>query len=302
MSQRLNPFFAQFALIATCFVAIFLMCRTVVASQVQPLPEAQQPAIVLVTFGTSVPSAQAAFAHIEQQVRRAFPTHEIRWAYTSKVIRKKLARSGTMIDSPEVALAKLMEAGVQRVVVQSLHMNPGAEFHEMCNNSKMFGQMTGGFERVIVSTPLLASDAAMDKTLRIVAGEIVPKERKPEEAVILMGHGSHHPSDAIYSAMMYKAQKLDARMFVATVEGSPSFAEVKEMLVHQGIKKAYLVPLMTVAGDHAINDMAGEGADSWKSQLRAVGIDAVPVLKGLAEFDSIGALWLENLREAMKRE
>jgi sirohydrochlorin cobaltochelatase len=139
----------------------------------------------------------------------------------------------------------------------------------------------------------------MDKLLRIVATHIVPKERQPGEAVVLMGHGTHHPSDAIYSALMLKAQKMDANMYVATVEGHPDFAEVKETLVKKKIKKAYLIPLMTVAGDHAKNDMAGDDPDSWKSQLRQAGIDSVPVLKGLAEFDPIVDLWLDNLKTAM---
>jgi len=263
--------------------------------------DGKKPAILLVTFGTSVASAQTAFANIEQQVRKAYPDTEIRWAYTSKMIRKKLAKEGKILDSPEIALARLMDEGYPKVVMQSLHMIPGQEFHEIYTNGKLFSQMSGGFEQVQVSLPLLANDAAMDKTLDIVAARIVPTERQPGEAVVLMGHGTHHPSDAIYSALMLKAQKMDANMYVATVEGAPAFDEVKADLVKKGIKKAYLIPLMTVAGDHARNDMAGDEPDSWKSRLKQVGVESVPVLKGLAEFDPIVDLWLENLQTAMAR-
>lgn len=264
-----------------------------------PAKDGKGPAILLVTFGTSVPSAQASFVNIEQQVKKAFPNTEIRWAYTSKIIRAKLAKQGQLIDSPEVAMAKLMDEGHAKVVMQSLHMIPGQEFHELYANGKLFGQMAGGFEQVMVAYPLLSSDESMDKVLQIVAAKIVPKERKPGEAVVLMGHGAHHPSDAVYSALMYKAQKLDANMYVATVEGHPTFDEVKEALVKKGVKKAYLVPLMTVAGDHATNDMAGPEPESWKSQLTTAGIESVPVLKGLAEFDPIVEIWLDNLKVAM---
>lgn len=264
-----------------------------------PAKDGKGPAILLVTFGTSVPSAQASFVNIEQQVKKAFPNTEIRWAYTSKIIRAKLAKEGQLIDSPEVAMAKLMDEGYAKVVMQSLHMIPGQEFHELYANGKLFGQMAGGIEQVMVAYPLLSSDESMDKMLQIVAAKIVPKERKPGEAVVLMGHGTHHPSDAVYSALMYKAQKLDANMFVGTVEGHPTFDEVKEALVKKGVKKTYLVPLMTVAGDHATNDMAGPEPESWKSQLTKAGIESVPVLKGLAEFDPIVELWLDNLKVAM---
>jgi sirohydrochlorin cobaltochelatase len=116
-----------------------------------------------------------------------------------------------------------------------------------------------------------------------------------------MEHGTHHPSDSIYSALIYKVQKLDSNMYIGTVEGHPTFDEVKEMLVKKGTQKAYLIPLMTVAGDHAMNDMdmAGDEPDSWKSMLAKDCIQSVPVLKGLAEFDSIVDLWLANLKTAM---
>lgn len=259
----------------------------------------KEPAILLVTFGTSVESAQASFRNIEKRVRAAFPKTELRWAYTSKIIRNKLEKEGTKIDSPEMALARLMDEGYTKVAVQSLHMIPGAEFHEINVNARLFGQMAGGIGKVIVSLPLLVSNETMEKALKEIMAQAVPKERKANDAVVLMGHGTHHPSDAIYSALMYKAQKMDANLYVGTVEGFPSFDEVKEMLVKKKTKKAYLVPFMTVAGDHAMNDMAGNEPDSWKSQLAKAGIETVPVMKGLAEFDSIVDMWIAQLKTAM---
>ena len=134
-------------------------------------------AIRLVTFGTSVPRAQAAFANIEKLVKAAYLKTEVRWAYTSQSIRRKLVKEGKVLDSPEIALAKLMEEGYKRVVMQSLHMIPGAEYHDIYVNGKLFGQMVGGFDQVMVAMPLLSSDEAMEKTLKIVVIEIVPKER-----------------------------------------------------------------------------------------------------------------------------
>lgn len=264
-------------------------------------PEAKGDALLLVTFGTSVASAQEAFAKVEKKMHAAFPNMEIRWAYTSHIIREKLAGKGKMIDSPEIALAKLMDEGYQRVTMQSLHMLPGAEFHEIYANSKFFGDMSGGFKEVRTGYPLLVDNRSMDAVLDVVAATIVPKERKPEDAVVLMGHGTHHPSDAIYSAMMYKAQERDANCYVGTVEGFPTFEEVLAKLKAKGVKKAYLIPLMTVAGDHSINDMAGDESDSWKSRLTQAGIEAVPVLHGLAEYDAIIDIWINRLKAGMAR-
>lgn len=257
-------------------------------------------AILLVTFGTSVAKAQASFANIEKRVKAAFPGTEVRWAYTSNIIRKKLAKEeGKQIDSPEMALARLMDEGYTKVAVQSLHMIPGSEFHEINANARLFAQMAGGFEQVKVSPPLLISDETMEQALNAIVTKVVPKERKPNEAVVLMGHGTHHSADAMYSALMYKAQKMDGNLFVGTVEGHPAFAEIRDMLVAKKVKKAYLIPFMTVAGDHAMNDMAGDEPDSWKSQLAKVGVESVPVMQGLGEVDAIVDMWIDQLTSVM---
>ncbi len=265
-------------------------------------PEPKREALLLVTFGTSVPKAQKAFAHVEEKMKAAFPDSEIRWAYTSHIIRKKLAGQGKQIDSPEIALAKLMDEGYEQVTMQSLHMLPGAEFHEIYANARLFEDMSGGIKAVRTGYPLLMDNQSMDAVLDAVFAQIIPKDRKPEDAVVLMGHGTHHASDAIYSAMMYKAQEKDANCFVGTVEGFPTFDEVLAKLQAKGVKKAYLIPLMTVAGDHSINDMAGDEPDSWKSQLTNAGIEAVPVMHGLAEFDAIIDIWINRLKTGMERK
>ncbi len=58
------------------------------------------------------------------------------------------------------------------------------------------------------------------------------------------------------------------------------------------------MPFMSVAGDHARNDMAGDEPDSWKSILTKAGITCVPVLKGSAEYDNILAIWIDHLKKA----
>lgn len=289
--------------LAVVFVAALLVSaqvgRAVAAGHA--FKEEKWPAILLVTFGTSVESAKAAFRNIEKRFKEAFPKTVVRWAYTSKIIRKKLEKEGVLVDSPEMAMVRLMDEGYTKVAVQSLHMIPGAEFHEINANTRLFSQMVGGIAQVRVALPLLVSDETMDKALKVVMTDVVPKERKKNEAVVLMGHGTHHPSDAIYSALMYKAQKIDANLYMGTVEGSPSFEEIKEMLVKNKVKKAYLVPFMTVAGDHAMNDMAGDEPDSWKSQLTKAGIESVPVMKGLAEFDAIVDMWIAQMQGVMSQ-
>ena len=284
---------------ALAFAALLLagfQAKSCLAAK-RAVKENKGPAILLVTFGASVESAQVAFRTIEQRVRAAFPKAEVRWAYTSKIIRKKLAKNGIQIDSPEIALARLMDDGYTKVA--SLHMIPGFEFYELYDNARLFSQMAEGFNKVEVGWSLLISDANMDKVLKEILTRMGAQGTEGGEAVVLMGHGTRHPSDAIYSAMMYKAQKTDPNVFVGTVEGSPLFEEIKERLVQKKIKKAYFIPFMTVAGEHAMNDMAGDEPDSRKSQLAKAGIESIPVMNCLAEYDAIADMWVEQLKATM---
>jgi sirohydrochlorin cobaltochelatase len=251
--------------------------------------------ILLVAFGSSIPEAQVSFRNIERRAKATFPDIPIRWAYTSSIIRHKLAKEGKRLDSAEVALAKMMDEEFTHVAVQSLHTIGGQEYHDLRRNAHAFGQMAGGFDRIVVGYPLLATERDMQRVTDILL-RIIPTERQKQDAVILMGHGTHHPSNAFYAALMYHLQRRDPNVFVGTVEGAPGIDDIKETLMEKRIKKAYLMPFMSVAGDHAINDMAGDEEDTWKSILTRVGVQCVPILKGTAEYDEIVDIWLDHLR------
>jgi sirohydrochlorin cobaltochelatase len=75
---------------------------------------------------------------------------------------------------------------------------------------------------------------------------------------------------------------------------------IKELMLQKKIKKAYLMPFMSVAGDHAKNDMAGDEEDSWKSVFTKAGIACVPVMKGTAEYDDFVAIWVDHIRGPLK--
>jgi sirohydrochlorin cobaltochelatase len=139
---------------------------------------------------------------------------------------------------------------------------------------------------------------AVDEDIERVADallSIVPKERKKDEAVVFMGHGTHHPANAYYAALMYKVQLKDSNEFIGAVEGFPKIDHIRDQLLSRKFKKAYLIPFMSVAGDHAINDLAGDEEDSWKSILTKEGIQCVPVLKGTAEYDVFVDIWVDHL-------
>ncbi len=249
--------------------------------------------ILLVAFGSSEPSAQVSFENIDKKVKATYPGIPVRWAYTSSIIRKKLAGQGKFLDSPEVALAKMMDEGFTHLAVQSLHTIGGAEYHDLRRTVGAY-KMMGGFQRIVLGYPLLATQEDMQRSVKAILS-VIPKERQKNEAVVLMGHGAHHPSNAFYAALAFQLQLEDPNIFVGTVEGYPEVDLILELMLQKKIRKAYLMPFMSVAGDHAKNDMAGDEDDSWKSIFTKAGIQCVPILKGTAEFDVFVDIWVDHL-------
>ena len=285
------------ATIAVFFAFVIFIGYSEAASE---KPRPVKTGILLVAFGTSVPEAQKAYDNIERMVKAAFPETPVRWAYTSSMVRAKLARQGKLLDSMETALARMMDEGFTHVAVQSLHVIAGWEFQEMQRNAGAFGAMAGGFERITVGGPLLSSTEDFAKVTLALLNHL-PPDRKPEEAVVFMGHGTSHASNAGYAALMYHLQRRDPGVFMGTVEESPTIEEIRDTLVLRKVSRAYLMPFMAVAGDHAHNDLAGEQEGSWKNVLARAGIKCTPVLTGAAEYDEIGLIWVEHLKAAVLR-
>ena len=253
--------------------------------------------ILLVAFGSTVPEAQVSFENIDRSVKKEFPGVEVQWAYTSRTIIAKMAKEGKHLDTPVEALARMMGEKFTHVAVQSLHVIPGAEFHGLVQNARRYEGMSKGIEQVLVGFPLLATSEDLQRVAEAMR-KIIPPERKDKDAVIFMGHGTHHPANVYYAALNYHVQKLDPTIFVATVEGWPEIGDVIEDLKKRNINKGYLIPLMSVAGDHVRNDMVGPEENSWKSILEKEGIECVSVLRGLAEYQEFVDIWVDHLKTA----
>ena len=253
--------------------------------------------ILLVAFGSTVPEAQVSFENIDRSVKKAFPGVEVEWAYTSRIIITKMAKEGKHLLTPVEALAQMMGEKFTHVAVQALQVIPGAEFHGLVQNARRYEGMSKGIEQVLVGFPLLATSEDLQRVAEAMR-KIIPPERKDKDAVIFMGHGTHHPANVYYAALTYHVQKLDPNVFVGTVEGWPEIGDVIGDLKKGGLQKAYVIPLMSVAGDHVRNDMAGPGEDSWKSILEKEGIECKPVLTGLAEHQEFVDIWVDHLKSA----
>ncbi|MCK9405205.1 MAG: sirohydrochlorin cobaltochelatase, partial [Methanothrix sp.] len=224
-------------------------------------PAKEDPAILLVVFGTSYPEAQAAYENIERVYREEFSQAEVRIAFTSDFIRRKLLdRDNVTIDNPLTALAHLNDEGYTNVVVQSLHVIPGEEFHDLANIVESVRGVEGkfGFRNLVLGEPLLMNLEDYRNVSRALASQFEQNttgtERTPHSsprdagqmAVIYMGHGTEHSANSAYSQMANILAEDHENVFLGTVEGYPGYDEVLASLNESGVKKARLIPFMVV--------------------------------------------------------
>ena len=99
----------------------------------------KEKALLVISFGTSyVQTRERTIGAIERKLAERFPDREVRRAWTSSFIIRKVAKAeGLAIDTPEEALQKLVDAGATDVIVQPTHLSDGYE------NRRMLGSRTG---------------------------------------------------------------------------------------------------------------------------------------------------------------
>ena len=115
-----------------------------------------------------------------------------------------------------------------------------------------------------------------------------------------MRHAASHHAIPAYTCLdhMMSVQRFPAR--VGAVESYPEVGVLIDSLNQEGVRGVHLMPLMLVAGDHAINDMASAEDASWKTLFTAAGITATPWLRGLGENPAVRAMFVEHLQQSLE--
>ena len=255
----------------------------------------KKKALLVISFGTSIEKARAAIRNIETHLADRYPEHVFFRAFTSRMIVKKLKqRDGIHVDFPDEVLKKLYEAGYSEVVCQSLHVLNGIEYEL---TQKLVMEYKPYFDRITLGRPLLTEMSDYERITEV----FIPVAKK-SSAILFMGHGTSHHSNAAYPMLedLFRYKGAD-NVYVATVEGFPDIHYAAKKMKKDGVKKVTLMPFMIVAGDHAINDMAGAGKDSWKNILVREGFEVEAVLKGLGEYTEIAEMFYDHSKSNRKQ-
>ena len=297
--------------------------------------------ILLVAFGSTWQQAFDAFDATKTAYQKAFPGYDVYVSYSSAICINRAAAGEHKDEGAEVRnyyapnfwLHGFGAAQYKEIVVQSLQVIPGEEFTRVINYIKDFANNSLGdiddkyLSEVTIKLglPLLADQADVKKVAKTIDG--LYKSKAAEGVVAFMGHGNPDSYDTYkanvrYNELEEELQKFSSNYFVGTVDAPENYkVQVLERMKEAGITKGkvYLHPLMSIAGDHAHNDMGGDDGEdmkpadyeyndegeiedlSWKCFFKQNGYNcdnSTLIMKGLLEVESIRNIWVEHTKAA----
>lgn len=314
-------------LIFTAVLGLCLGAATALGSGATGIPGSGKNAIIVASFGTTVPSAVKSIVNITETVRKAYPGTEVRITFTSNIIRsiwrKRQSEPQHWLGQgiPEEILyvknfiatvGDLLEDGYTNIIVQPTHMFFMEQSHDLRQyvnglaSIRTMKKKWTPIHTIVMGRPALGMPGDVhpyledvESVVRTLAAD-VEEARKTGAALVYMGHGNEYWSTGIYAETEKKMRQAypDVATFIGVVEGHPGLDDLIGRLKLGQTEKIRLLPFMIVAGNHAVNDMAGPGEDSWKSVLTEAGYEVDAVLIGLGSNDAFARLFVDRIADA----
>lgn len=259
--------------------------------------------ILVVSFGTSYEDARTSCIDpVEKLVEKNHPQFDVRRAFTSRRIIKKLKeRDGIYIDNEVEAIEKMVAEGMEEIFLQPLHIMPGYEYEKI---ERAVASARHKYDvKIVLGEPLIYCEEDYTLVMNALDTELEKLGKDDQlENWLLMGHGTHHPANATYSCLQLHFDMNEKPVHIASLESFPNLDHTVPQLKKKGISRMGIMPFMLVAGDHAQNDMAGEDEDSWVNRLTADGFDVKPKVVGLGALESFQNLFADKVSKLIEME
>lgn len=249
-------------------------------------------ALLIVHFGTTYDDTRTlTIDAINEKAKEAFKGMEVREAWTSRIIMRRMKTRGVERLNPAEALEKLKADGYTHILIQSTNIIEGVEMESL---RKDMAGLEASFKDVRIGNPLLYTPEDYETVIAAIT-----KNGGKEGTTLFVGHGTYTPATAQYAMLDYmlKAKGFD-NYHVGTIEGYPSFDDMVALANERKAKKVTLVPFMFVAGDHANNDIAVD----WKEELEKKGFEVTVFMEGLGQNPDIQNLFIEHARFVLKHK
>ncbi len=256
--------------------------------------------LLVVSFGTaSAESRRLNIEAVEAAVQEAAGGDwTVRRSFTSQTIINIIAkRENKRIDSVSEALERAASEGIKNLAVQPTHLMKGLEYDKL---KRILAEHASSFEKVSLGDPLLSTDEDFCRVAEALI-DASAGYADGETAIVFMGHGTEAAANGIYCRMQEEfSSKGKKDFFVGTVEAEPSLDDVLAAVKEGNYSRVVLRPLMLVAGNHAVNDMASpDDPDSWYSRFTAEGFETICVIEGLGQLEPVRKLYAEHANRAI---
>lgn len=257
----------------------------------------EKTGILLVHYGTSNDKSRAqTIDKLNSRVAETFPDCAVVEAYSAPSVIKTLAKRGIKKLYISQALDSLKALGCNKLVVQSTMLLDGV-MTEMLRTE--VGNVKNDFRAVSVVRPLLYSVDDCRTMIEMLTKSLLADKSvaTKKSQVVLVGHGSDSPANAMYSQIDYllKAEGKSS-WHVGTIEGFPKIENVEQQLKNSKNKNVILVPLLYIAGNHQKEDIDGV----WKTQLQTKGYHVDVFGKGIGEMTEIQNMILGKIDAQIK--
>ncbi|MBO7581591.1 MAG: sirohydrochlorin cobaltochelatase [Bacteroidaceae bacterium] len=279
--------------------------------------------ILIVAFGSTWGQAYDTFATVVDDYKTNFPDWDVYLSFSSIECINN-ARAGENEDpksyyDPEHWLNAIGQAKYKQIVVQSLQVIPGEEYRNVRDSyvKNFMNNKNGIFtteylksldRNVVIGTPLMAEESDAEALATVLNDEEDIQAAVAEGIVAFMGHGNpegydYYGGNIRYVQLEQYLRAINENYYVGTVDMEQTLVDdVLENIAGRTVTyevgaismevtypantatKAQLYPLMSIAGDHAHNDMADEGdEESWFSMFNAAGIETAAYETNFAE-------------------
>ena len=315
--------------------------------------------ILLVAFGSTWEQAYDTFEKVVDDYKANFSGWDVYLSFSSIECINN-ARAGENVApkdyyDPEHWLNAIGQAGYKQIVVQSLQVIPGEEYRNVRDSyvKNFMNNKNGNFataylksldRNVVIGTPLMAEEEDAEALAEVLNKESDIKAAVAEGIVAFMGHGNpegydYYGGNIRYVQLEQYLRAINKNYYVGTVDMDQTLIDdVLENIAGRDVTyqvgainidvtyatnnatKAQLYPLMSIAGDHAHNDMADEeDEESWYSMFNAAGIETAAYettfkeacwkkyqagddyIPALAERSAVRKLWMNHTKDAIEK-
>lgn len=239
-------------------------------------------AIILASFGVIDEKIRSSTIDaLTQEISASFPNYEVRQAFTSNFIIKKLSERGIKISTVDEQISNLRGKNFEEIIIMPTHLTAGEEF-----DNKIKIHLS---EDVKVMSPLFSR---IDKKIFEVILKNYPIE---DEDLILIGHGSQHRHNPVYENFQQLIDEDFKNIHIGVIEENdkPNFDDVMKRLKNRCVKKIVLAPMLFNGGSHVEKDIK----ISWRNRLEGLGYDVKVYVDGLGTFKNFRNLYIERLME-----